>query len=291
MRFPDRYGFDFDGLRESPLTSESGAIVPLSAVAATSIAEGETELYPEDLRQEIPVTGRLTGRDLGSGIRDVQPALAAESWPIGYTWRLGGQYESQRSSFRSTLLVLSMAVLLVFGVLAAQVHRLVPPLITLSAVLLSLIGAFGLLLLAGTSLNVSSMMGPILLIGLMVKNGIILVDYVESAAARGADGEEALVEAGSARLRPILMTTRCTLSGLLPVAVGPGPGAETQKRLAIAVSGGPSVSTVATLIVVPAALSMVRGRKRCAASTASGRAAYHRQARVIPITGCARAHA
>jgi CzcA family heavy metal efflux pump len=262
VRFPDRYRFDFDWLREFPLTSESGVIVPLSAVAATSVAEGETELHREDLRQMIPVTGRLEGRDLGSGIRDVQAALAAESWPIGYTWRLGGQYESQQSSFRSMLLVLSVAVLLVFGVLVAQFRRFVPALIILSAAPLSLVGAFGLLLLTGTPLNVSSMMGLILLIGLIVKNGIILVDYAEIVSARGADGINALVEAGSVRLRPILMTTLCTLFGLLPLALGLGPGAEMQKPLAIAVIGGLSVSTVVTLIFVPAALAIVHTRRR-----------------------------
>jgi multidrug efflux pump subunit AcrB len=210
----------------------------------------------------IPVTGRLEGRDLGSGIRDVQAALAAESWPIGYTWRLGGQYESQQSSFRSMLLVLSVAVLLVFGVLVAQFRRFVPALIILSAAPLSLVGAFGLLLLTGTPLNVSSMMGLILLIGLIVKNGIILVDYAEIVAARGDAGINALVEAGSVRLRPILMTTLCTLFGLLPLALGLGPGAEMQKPLAIAVIGGLSVSTVVTLIFVPAALSIVQARRR-----------------------------
>jgi multidrug efflux pump subunit AcrB len=258
VRFPDRYRFDYDWLREFPLSADSGAIVPLSAVADIDMAEGETELHREDLRQMIPITGRLEGRGLGSGIRDVQAALAAESWPIGYTWSLGGQYESQQSSFRSMLLVLSVAVLLVFGVLVAQFRRFVPALIILSAAPLSLVGAFGLLLVTGTPLNVSSMMGLILLIGLIVKNGIILVDYAEIVATRGADGVAALVEAGSVRLRPILMTTLCTLFGLLPLALGLGPGAEMQKPLAIAVIGGLSVSTVITLIFVPTALSMVR---------------------------------
>jgi len=262
VRFPDRYRFDLDWIREFPLTSESDAIVPLSAVATTSVAEGETELHREDLRQMIPITARLEGRDLGSGIRDVQAALTAEQWPIGYTWRLGGQYESQQSSFRSMMLVLSVAVLLVFGVLVAQFRRFVPALIILSAAPLSLVGAFGLLLLTGTPLNVSSMMGLILLIGLIVKNGIILVDYAGIVTARGGDHVDALVEAGSVRLRPILMTTLCTLFGLLPLALGLGPGAEMQKPLAIAVIGGLSVSTVITLIFVPTALAIVERRRR-----------------------------
>jgi CzcA family heavy metal efflux pump len=262
VRFADRSRFDLDWIREFPLTSETGAIVPLSATAAIDVSEGETELHREDLRQMIPITARLEGRDLGSGIRDVQAALAAEPWPIGYSWRLGGQYESQQASFKSMLLVLSVAVLLVFGVLVAQFRRFIPALIILSAAPLSLVGAFGLLLLTGTPLNVSSMMGLILLIGLIVKNGIILVDYADIVMARGGGTVEALVEAGSVRLRPILMTTLCTLFGLFPLALGLGPGAEMQKPLAIAVIGGLSVSTVITLIFVPTALAMVHARSR-----------------------------
>jgi multidrug efflux pump subunit AcrB len=129
------------------------------------------------------------------------------------------------------LLVLSVAVLLVFGVLVAQFRRFVPAIIILPAASLSLVGAFGLLLLTGTPLNVSSLMGLILLIGLIVKNGIILVDYADIVMARGADAVEALIEAGSVRLRPILMPTLCTLFGLLPLALGLGPGANMQKPL------------------------------------------------------------
>jgi len=260
VRFADRNRFDLDWIREFPLTSESGSIVPLSATATIDMSEGETELHREDLRQMIPITARLEGRGLGSGIRDVQAALTAEQWPIGYSWRLGGQYESQQTSFKSMMLVLSVAVLLVFGVLVAQFRRFIPAIIILSAAPLSLVGAFGLLLLTGTPLNVSSMMGLILLIGLIVKNGIILVDYADIVMARGADAVGALIEAGAVRLRPILMTTLCTLFGLLPLALGLGPGAEMQKPLAIAVIGGLSVSTVITLIFVPTALSMLRRR-------------------------------
>ena len=126
----------------------------------------------------------------------------------------------------------------------------------MSAAPLSLAGAFGLLVLTGTPLNVSSFMGLILLIGLIVKNGIILVDYAEILYAQGLDRRAALVRAGAIRLRPILMTTLCTLFGLLPLALGLGSGAELQKPLAIAVIGGLSVSTVITLVFVPTILSL-----------------------------------
>ena len=263
VRFGDTHRFDLDWLREFPLTTAEGRVVPLSAVASFDTAEGETELHREDLKQMIPITARLEGRDLGSGNDDVKAALGADTWPIGYSWRLGGQYESQQASFRSMLLVLSVAVLLVFGVLVAQFRRFVPSLVVLSAAPLSLVGAFGLLILTGTPLNVSSMMGLILLIGLIVKNGIILVDYAQIVTARGVDPVEALIEAATVRLRPILMTTLCTLFGLLPLALGLGPGAEMQKPLAIAVIGGLSVSTIITLIFVPTVLS-IRGAARMA---------------------------
>jgi len=268
VRFADRSRFDLGWIREFPLTTNEGRVVPLSAVAAFDTAEGEAELHREDLKQMIPVTARLEGRDLGSGNDDVKAALAADTWPIGYSWRLGGQYESQQSSFRSMLLVLSVAVLLVFGVLVAQFRRFVPSLVVLSAAPLSLVGAFGLLIVTGTPLNVSSMMGLILLIGLIVKNGIILVDYAQIVTARGVDPVEALIEAGVVRLRPILMTTLCTLFGLLPLALGLGPGAEMQKPLAIAVIGGLSVSTIITLIFVPTVLS-IRGAARVARASST----------------------
>ena len=222
VRFPDSKRFDLDWIREFPLTSAAGEVVPLSTTSTIRLAQGETQLFREDLRQMVPVTARLEGRDLGSGVRDVRAALAADPWPVGYSYRIGGLFESQQASFRSMLLVLAIAVLLVFGVLVAQFRRFTPALVILSAAPLSLVGAFGLLLLTGTPLNVSSFMGLILLIGLIVKNGIILVDYADLAAARGASPTEALLEAGSVRLRPILMTTLCTLFGLLAARAGLG---------------------------------------------------------------------
>jgi len=129
-----------------------------------------------------------------------------------------------------------------------------------SAAPLSLVGAFGLMLLTHTPLNVSSFMGLILLIGLIVKNGIILIDYAHVLSERGVDWREALVRAGGVRLRPILMTTLCTLFGLLPLALGLGPGAEMQRPLAIAVIGGLTVSTLVTLGFVPVVMSMLKPR-------------------------------
>jgi multidrug efflux pump subunit AcrB len=235
-------------------------VVPLSATADVSAAEGQEELHREDLKQMVPVTARLEGRGMGSAVADIREMMKTVALPLGYTWQLGGVYESQQASFRSLLVVMAVAILLVFGVLVAQFRRFTSALVILSAAPLSLVGAFGLLLVTETPLNVSSFMGLILLIGLIVKNGIILVDYADVISKTEPDRVEALVRAGAIRLRPILMTTLCTLFGLLPLALGIGAGAEMQKPLAIAVIGGLTVSTVITLVFVPTLLALVDRR-------------------------------
>ncbi len=257
VRFPDKYRFDPGWVREFPLGNAAGTIVPLSATASVSTAEGEDELHREDLKQMVPITARLEGRGMSSAVADVRTMMATVTLPLGYSWTLGGLYESQQASFRSLLMVAAVAVLLVFGLLVAQFRRFRAAIVILSAAPLSLVGAFGLLLVTATPLNVSSFMGLILLVGLIVKNGIILVDYADVISRTEPDRVEALVRAGATRLRPILMTTLCTLFGLLPLALGLGAGAEMQKPLAIAVIGGLSVSTVITLVFVPALLALV----------------------------------
>ena len=260
VRYSDAYRFDPAWVSEFPLGTPGGAIVPLSSTATVSAVEGTSELYREDLEQMVPITARLEGRGMGSVVRDVKRVLERTRLPVGITWAIGGTYQSQQESFRSLIVVLSVAGLLVFGLLLAQFRRVASALVILSAAPLSLAGAFGLLILTGTPLNVSSFMGLILLIGLVVKNGIILVDYADRLMAEGQAPREALLRAGAIRLRPILMTTLCTLFGLLPLALGLGSGAELQKPLAIAVIGGLSVSTVVTLLLVPTLLSLLPAR-------------------------------
>jgi multidrug efflux pump subunit AcrB len=261
VRYPDRDRFNLEWLRQFPLAAAEGNTVPLSVTAQLSTSEGESELHREDLKQMVPVTGRLEGRGMASAVADVRAMMDAIKLPVGYSYAIGGLYESQQESFRSMILVAGVALLLVFGVIVAQFRRFSSALIILSAAPLSLVGAFGLLILTGTPLNVSSFMGLILLIGLIVKNGIILLDYADKLREQENDPIEALVRAGSIRLRPILMTTLCTLFGLLPLALGLGAGAEMQKPLAIAVIGGLSVSTIITLVFVPTLVLLV-GRRR-----------------------------
>jgi multidrug efflux pump subunit AcrB len=179
--------------------------------------------------------------------------LATMKLPTGYTYEVGGQFQSQRQAFRELLLVFGIATTLVFVILVVEFRRFTPAALILAAAPLSLGGAFALLFVTHTDLNVSSAMGLILLIGLVVKNGIVLLDFAEHRRAEGVPVDEAVRMAARTRLRPILMTTLCTLFGLLPLALGIGAGAELQKPLALAVVGGLTLSTLVTLYLVPAA--------------------------------------
>jgi len=235
----------------------SKQIVPLESLASISKDRGQNELLRENQRLMVVLTARLENRDLGSAIADVKRLLASEKLPVGYTYEIGGQYESQQSSFRDLLFVLGLAIAAVFTVLVIQFRAFLPSLVIISAAPLSMVGVFFLLLLTGTPLNVSSLMGIVLMVGLVVKNGIILFEYYERLHGK-LSVADALVQAGRIRLRPILMTTLCTLFGLLPLALGLGSGAELQKPLAIAVIGGLSVSMLVSLVIMPVLYSVVR---------------------------------
>jgi multidrug efflux pump subunit AcrB len=190
---------------------------------------------------------------------DVRRVLAAHALPPGVRVVLGGQYASQREAFRALLLVLGLAVVSVCAVMVIQFESFVEPLIVLLVAPVSFVGALALLLATGTALNVASFMGLILLVGLIVKNGIILLDFTRLRMRAGLPLEAAIREAARVRLRPILMTTLCTLFGLLPLALGIGAGSELQRPLALAVIGGLALSTPITLFAVPTLLVAIRG--------------------------------
>jgi multidrug efflux pump subunit AcrB len=210
------------------------------------------------------ITARLEGRDLGSAVADLRKMLDGLHLPPGYTYEVGGQYQSQRYAFRQLLLVAAIATALVFVILVVQFRAFTPAVLILLAAPLSLGGAFALLLITGTDLNISAAMGLILLVGLVVKNGIVLLDFADRRIEEGLSVEDAVLAASRVRLRPILMTTLCTLFGLLPLALGLGAGAELQKPLALAVIGGLALSTLVTLYVVPSAYVALRGRRSIA---------------------------
>jgi len=253
VRYPDTYRLDPQQMAQTPVRSADGKTVPLGAIARSSTAQGEIILQRENLKQMALVSARLEERDLGSAVAEVRSKLAQVKRPVGYTTEVGGQYAAQRRSFRELLTVFAVATALVFIILVVQFGRFIPAILIILAAPLSLSGAFALLKITGTDLNVSSAMGLILLVGLVVKNGIVLLDYTHHLRDLGHPFTEALEIAGRVRLRPILMTTLCTLFGLLPLALGFGAGAELQRPLALAVIGGLALSTFVTLYLVPLA--------------------------------------
>ena len=257
VRYPDAYRLDPQQMAQTPVRAPEGRTVPLGAIAHASTTEGEIILQRENLKQMAFVSAHLEGRDLGSAVAEIQSRLKQVQMPVGYTTEVGGQYASQRQSFRELLTVFAIAAALVFIILIVQFGRFTPAILIILAAPLSLAGAFALLKLTGTDLNVSSAMGLILLIGLVVKNGIVLLDYAHHLRDAGRPFTEALEIAGRVRLRPILMTTLCTLFGLLPLALGFGAGAELQRPLALAVIGGLALSTFVTLYLVPLAYRAV----------------------------------
>jgi multidrug efflux pump subunit AcrB len=194
-------------------------------------------------------------------VRDVRAVLAVQPPPGGVRLEFGGQYASQQDAFRAMLMVLAIAAVSVVAVMVLQFESFVEPLVIALAAPVSFIGAIGMLLATGTPLNVSSFMGLILLVGLIVKNGIILLDFTRRRGLLdGLPLEQAIIDAARVRLRPILMTTLCTLFGLFPLALALGAGSEMQQPLALAVIGGLAVSTPITLFLVPTLVVAIRGR-------------------------------
>jgi len=264
VRYPDTFRFSGSKLNDTMVRGASGKLAPASALVTITEQGPQAELRRENLRQMALITARLEGRDLGSAVADLRKMLDGLHLPPGYTYEVGGQYQSQRYAFRQLLLVAAIATALVFVILVVQFRAFTPAVLILLAAPLSLGGAFALLLITGTDLNISAAMGLILLVGLVVKNGIVLLDFADRRIEEGLSVEDAVLAASRVRLRPILMTTLCTLFGLLPLALGLGAGAELQKPLALAVIGGLALSTLVTLYVVPSAYVALRGRRSIA---------------------------
>jgi CzcA family heavy metal efflux pump len=262
VRAPDSVRFNPTLLGSLPIVATgSKAVVPLSTLASFTPVETRAELYRENQQQMIAVTAELGERSLGPVMKEVKQVLDETPPPAGIRVELGGQYAGQQSAFRALMLVLALAAASVVCVMLIQFQSLVEPLVIILAAPLSFVGGLVLLILTGTPLNVSSFMGLILLVGLIVKNGIILLDFTRRRMMGGGLSlEAALVEAGRVRLRPILMTTLCTLFGLFPLALGLGAGSDMQRPLALAVIGGLALSTPITLFLVPMLLTAIRGK-------------------------------
>lgn len=261
VRYPAEYRSDFAHLSSLPIRAPGEFNVPLSALAGIERMQGLTELNREDQRRVIFVTGELNGRDLGSVQRDVESAMRKTDLPAGVMYVLGGAFQSQKEAFQGIVAVLALAVVLVFAVMLFQFGSFTAPIVIILIMPLSMFGVVFGLWATGTPLNVSSLMGAVMLVGIVVKNGILLLDRAQKAEHEGYSLDEAVLQAGRLRLRPILMTTLTAILGLVPLSLGLGAGAEMQKPLAVAVIGGLSFSTVFTLLLAPLLYVSLRRRR------------------------------
>jgi multidrug efflux pump subunit AcrB len=252
IRFPDANRASLEAIRDTLLTSSTGRTATLGGLATIAELPGQTEIRRENLQRQVAVTARLEGTDLGSGMDAVMKAVDGLHLPANIRVTYGGTYQEQQKSFRDLVLVLILAILLVFIVLLFEFRNFAAPLAILASALLSTSGVFVALLLTRTTFNVSSFMGMIMVIGIVAKNGILLLDADQKFRKLGSSAEDAMLQASRRRLRPIVMTAMATVAGMLPLAFAIGAGSQMLQPLAIAVIGGILISMVLSLVITPA---------------------------------------
>ena len=235
--------------------------VTLEAVAEIKIARGPAEIRRIAQERVAIISANLAYGDLGAAVADANSIIDGTPMPQGITAMVSGQNEEMQDSFRSMQFALLLAVFLVYIVMASQFESLLHPLVILFTIPLALVGAVLALFLTGTTVNVVAFIGIIMLAGIVVNNAIVLVDLINQLQAQGMEKTSAIMEAGQARLRPILMTTLTTVLGLLPMAIGFGEGSELRTPMAITVIGGLLVSTLLTLVVIPVVYSLLDRKK------------------------------
>jgi HAE1 family hydrophobic/amphiphilic exporter-1 len=255
--------------------------VTLAAVADVVPASGPAEIHRIQQSRAAVLTGEVSGRSLGDVIADVEALLARSDAPRGVTWEAAGQNQEMRRSFASLTFALALAAFLVYLVMAGTFESLVHPFVIMFTIPLGVVGVVAGLLMGGFTINIMSMIGTILLAGIVVNNAIVLVDGVNRFRRLGVDKLESLVRAAHVRMRPILMTTATTILGLVPMALGFGEGAELRQPLAVVVSAGLVVGTALTLLVIPAVYLLVPSRVRTRAEEERLLEAVERADRVV----------
>ena len=252
VRFPEATRASLETISNTLLTSANGHTATLGSLAKVVELPPQTEIRRENLLRNVAITGRTEGTDLGSAMAAVQKTVAGLHIPPGIRVEYGGTYKQQQKSFSDLLFVLFLAIVLVFTVLLFEFRTFAAPIAILASALLSTSGVFIALLITRTTFNVSSFMGMIMVVGIVAKNGILLLDADQKARASGASSRDALLQASRRRLRPIVMTALATAAGMLPLAFALGAGSQMLQPLAIAVIGGILISMVLSLIITPA---------------------------------------
>jgi HAE1 family hydrophobic/amphiphilic exporter-1 len=256
VRFPEEARRDVASLKTMPLLSGRGTEVLLQDVAEVRPGTGPTTVQRRNQTRVVSITSQLAGRSLGDVVADVRQKVAQLALPPGYWVEYTGEAEQMREAFGALLVSLALAVVLIYLVLAAQFESFFFPFVVMFSVPVAATGIVAGLLLTGRAFSVPAFVGAILTVGIVTKNAIVLVDYINQLRQRGLSRDEAIMRAGPVRLRPILMTTGTTVMAMLPVAIGIGEGAETQAPLATAVVGGLLFSTMVTLVLVPVVYSI-----------------------------------
>ncbi|MCX6842691.1 MAG: efflux RND transporter permease subunit [candidate division WOR-3 bacterium] len=269
VRLDERFRSSPEDLQSIVLAAPGGQVVLLGNIATVTRTNSPVQIDRRNQQRLVDVTANVTGRDLGSVAADIGRKVSKLDLPPGFSITQSGNVEQQNATFRGLLLAFALAILLVYVVMASQFQSLVDPFIVMFTVPLGMVGVLWALFLTNTTLSVTSFQGIIVMVGVVVSNGVLLIDYTNRLRATGLPLREAVVTAGRTRLKPILMTTLTTVLGMFPMALGLG-GESTQAPLAIAVIGGLSVSTALTLFFVPNVYTLFEERfKRKPATTPS----------------------
>jgi len=252
VRFPQSNRISLDAMKNTVLNSSTGKIATLGTLATITEIPPQTEIRRENLQRDVAVTARLEGTDLGSAATAVQKVIKDLHLPANIRVEYGGKFQQEQQSFHDLVFVLILAIVLVFIVLLFEFRTFAAPVAILASALLSTSGVVLALLITRTTFNVSSFMGMIMVVGIVAKNGILLLDADQKLRASGMSAEEAMLQASKRRLRPIVMTALATVAGMLPLAFALGAGSQMLQPLAIAVIGGVLISMVLSLIITPA---------------------------------------
>jgi CzcA family heavy metal efflux pump len=250
VRMSEDYRQNIDDIGKLTVVTSSGKTIPLESFIEIKMTKSPVQIDRKFQQRLVSVTANVSGRDLGSVAEDIQTKLAELEKPAGFEIMMSGNIEQQKKTFNSLFLAFGLAILLVYMVMASQFQSLIDPIIIMFSVPLGMVGVVWILFLTNTTLSVTSFEGVIVMVGIVVSNGILLIDYMNRLRKRGVELHEAVLIGGKTRLRPILMTTLTTVLGLIPMAAGIG-GESTQAPLALAVIGGLTASTFLTLIFVP----------------------------------------
>jgi len=263
--FPPEVRNSIDKVRGLQVRSSSGALFRLDQVADIEYDKGQTEIEREGLREMVAVSGRLEGKDLGTAVAEIKNVLTKDvKLPPGMTIEYGGLYQEQQSSFRELALSLVLAIVLVFLTLLIEFRSFAHPISIVTGAVLALSGVLAGLFITGTTLNVVSLMGMIMVVGIVAKNGILMLDAVEDHLSAGNTLREALLRSGRRRFRPVLMTSLAAILGMLPLGLALGSGAELLQPLAIAVIGGLAVALLLSLVVTPTVYAILSRERHSA---------------------------